>query len=105
MDKTFWIVIVAGLVTMGIRFAPFVLFSGKTGIPRTVKYLGNLLPPAIMGTLIIFALKHIDLGSGARGIPEILGVLATVALHVWKRNTLLSIAGATILYMLLLRLM
>ena len=104
MDKAFWIVIVAGVVTMVILFAPFVFFNKKTGVPPTVRYLGNVLPPAIMGTLVIFSVKHIDLLSGTHGLPEMSGILVTVCLHLWRRNTLFSIAGATATSMVLLRL-
>ncbi len=105
MDNAFWIVITAGLVTMAIRFAPFLFFNPNNGVPQSIRYLGAVLPPAIMGTLIIFAVKHVDLFSGSRGIPEFVGILGTVLLHVWKRNTLFSIAGGTALYMLLIRLL
>ncbi len=105
MDKAFWIVIVAGLVTMAIRFAPFLFFNPKKGVPASIRYLGSVLPPAIMGTLIVFAVKHVDVLSGTPGIPEFAGILGTVLLHLWKRNTLLSIAGGTALYMVLFRIL
>lgn len=105
MDKAFWIVLVAGFVTLVIRFAPFVFFNRKQGIPPVVRYLGNVLPPAIMATLVIFAIRHVDVWSGTRGIPEAAGIIVTVTLHVWKRNTLLSIAAATAVYMVLIRIL
>lgn len=105
MDRAFWIVIVAGVVTILIRFAPFIFFNKKTGVPPSVRYLGNVLPPAIMGTLIIFSVKQIDIWSGTHGLPELIGIAVAVSLHLWKRNALLSIAGATASYMVLIRLM
>ena len=102
---TLLIVLTAALVTIAIRSAPFVFFNNPKGIPVTVRRLGNVLPPAIMGTLIIFTIKNVDLFSGSHGIPEFLGILITVGLHVFKRNTLISIAGGTALYMLLIRIM
>ncbi len=105
MDKAFWIVLVAGLITIAIRFAPFLFFNPKKGVPSSVRSLGRVLPPAIMGTLIVFSVKHVDLFSGSRGIPEFLGILFTVLLHVWKRNTLFSIAGGTALFMVLIRIL
>lgn len=106
MDKAFWIIILGGLVTMAIRFAPFLFFQPKQGgIPKTIRYLGSVLPPAIMATLIVFAVRQVDVFSGSHGIPEFAGIFVTVLLQAWKRHTLLSIAGGTALYMLLIRLL
>lgn len=103
MDKAFWIVIVAGLVTLAIRFSPFVLFSRGEGVSHQIRFLGNTLPPAIMATLILMTLRHVDVFSGTHGIPEFAGVIVTALLHIWRRSTLISIAGGTALYMVLIR--
>ena len=103
MDKAFWIVIVAGAVTLAIRFAPFVFFSRGRSIPPAVRFLGSVLPPAIMVILILMTLRLVDLFQGNRGLPEFAGIALTALLHLWKRNTLLSIAGGTALYMVLIR--
>lgn len=105
MDNAFWIIVIAGFVTMVIRFAPFKLFNPKNGVPASIRYLGSVLPPAIMATLVVFSVRHIDLFSGNYGIPELAGILITGLLHVWKRSTLLSIAGGTALYMVLIRIL
>lgn len=98
---SFLLIAVVALVTMGIRFLPFVIFRKKT--PRLVLYMGKVLPFAIMGMLVVYTLKHVSVVEGNHGIPELIGVLFVVFLHKWKHNTLLSIVGGTIIYMLLVQ--
>lgn len=97
------IIAVAAIVTLIIRAIPFVAFGGKREVPVTVTYLGKVLPPAIMVILVVYCVKSIHLFSGSHGIPELLSIAVVAALHVWKRNTLLSIAVGTILYMILVQ--
>ena len=97
------IVVVAALVTALTRFLPFWIFGGKRKTPEWILRLGTALPCAIMGMLVVYCLKEISFLSAPYGIPELLGCAAVVLLHVWKRNTLLSIGGGTLLYMLLLQ--
>ena len=97
------IMAVAAIVTFIIRAIPFVAFGGKREVPVTVTYLGKVLPPAIMVILVIYCIKGIHLLSGSHGIPELLSIAVVTAFHVWKRNTLLSIAVGTILYMILVQ--
>ena len=67
-------------------------------------YLGTALPYAMTGLLVVYSLKGVHLLSGSHGIPELLAIMVIVLLHVWKRNMLLSIAGGTAAYMLLVQL-
>ena len=98
---SFLLIAVVALVTMGIRFLPFVVFRKKT--PQLVLYMGKVLPFAIMGMLVVYTLKHVSLMKGNHGISELIGVLLVVFLHKWKHNTLLSILGGTLVYMLLIQ--
>lgn len=95
---------VSALVTAGLRFAPFLLFRGERKTPELLSRLGELLPSAIMGMLVVYCLKDVSFLSAPFGAPELLGCAAVVALHVWKRNTLISIAGGTAVYMILVNL-
>lgn len=97
------IVVIAALVTALTRFLPFWIFGGKRKTPEWILRLGTALPCAIMGMLVVYCLKDISFLSAPYGVPELLGCAAVVLLHVWKRNTLLSIGGGTLLYMLLLQ--
>lgn len=95
---------ICALGTMATRFLPFLLFSDKRPTPRYIQYLGKALPAAIFGMLVVYCLKNVDLLSGSHGVPELIAILVTAGLHLWKRNMLLSIAGGTVCYMLLVQL-
>ena len=90
--------------TMLTRFLPFVVFSSKDQQPpEVVRYLGRVLPAAIFGMLMVYCLKGVSLTSGSHGIPEAIAIGVTVALHKWKHQTLVSIAGGTLCYVLLVQ--
>ena len=89
--------------TLCTRLFPFALFGGKRQVPRVVLFLGNVLPPAIIATLIIYCLKSVNLLNFPSGIPELISIALVAALHLWKRNTLLSVGAGTICYMVLIQ--
>lgn len=93
--------VVAG--TMLTRFLPFLLFPADKPTPKYIQYLGNVLPAAVFGLLVIYCLKNVDFLSGSHGLPELISIVLVVGLHYWKRQMLLSIAGGTICYMLLVQ--
>lgn len=90
------------LGTMMTRFLPFLIFSEKRPTPPFVQYIGKYLPSAVFGMLVVYCLKDVSFVSGTHGIPELIAIAVTVVLHKWKRQMLLSIAGGTACYMLLL---
>lgn len=94
-------VIVLG--TMLTRFLPFLIFPADRPTPKYVSYLGRVLPAAIFGFLVVYCLKDINLFGGSHGIPELISIIFVVLLHLWQRKMLLSIAGGTICYMLLVQ--
>jgi len=102
-STTIGIVLVVAICTFITRSVPFLLFGTKKEVPDTIEYLGKVLPAAIMGALIIYCLKNVSVLSFSYGIPEGIAVLAVVILHLWKINTLLSIAGGTIIYMVIVQ--
>ena len=84
------------------RFLPFLIFpEGKTP-PAYIQYLGKVLPYAVIGLLVIYCLKDVP-ASSTYGLPEAIAILFIMVLHKWKKNTLLSIGGGTILYMILVQ--
>ena len=91
------------IITMATRFLPFVIFNSKTKTPAYVQYLGKVLPSATMSLLVIFSLRHVDISGVYHGIPDIIAVVVTLLLHLWKGNMFLSIGGGTILYMVLVQ--
>ncbi|MBT1165090.1 branched-chain amino acid transporter permease [Bifidobacterium felsineum] len=100
-------VVTIGVVSLGTlitRFLPFIVFPDSKQPPQTIEYLGRVLPYAMTGLLVVYSLKDMTLFVGAHGVPEVISVLAIVVLHWWKRDMLLSIAGGTVLYMVLVQL-
>ena len=92
------------LATMLTRFLPFAVFSSKRPTPRFIQYLGKVLTGAIFAMLVIYCLRNVSVLQGSHGLPELIGIGVTIGLHLWKRQMLLSIAGGTICYMLLVQL-
>ena len=95
-------VLIMAAVTALTRFLPFLIFSRR--VPSWVQYLGRVLPFAVIGMLVVYCLKNVTLLSAPHGLPEFLAVAAVALLHIWKRNTLLSIFGGTAFYMVLVQL-
>ena len=94
---------IAAAVTAALRFLPFLIFGENRKTPAIIAYLGRVLPFAIMGMLVVYCLKDVSLTAMPFGIPEAIGCAAVAGLHIWKRNTLLSIGGGTVVYMLLVQ--
>ena len=92
------------LGTMATRFLPFLVFSGKRPTPKYIQYLGRALPSAVFGLLVVYCLKNVNVLADSHGLPELIALAVTVGLHLWKRKMLLSIAGGTVCYMLLVQL-
>ena len=98
--KAVIIIAVMSVVTMLIRFLPFLVFRKRT--PKYVSYLGRVLPPAIIGMLVIYCLKDITPALYPFGLPELIACACVVGVQVWRRNSLISILSGTIIYMLLI---
>ena len=89
--------------TMLTRFLPFLLFPAGKPTPKYIQYLGNVLPSAVFGLLVIYCLKNVSLFTGNHGLPELISILLVIVLHLWKRQMLVSIAGGMVCYMLLVQ--
>ena len=99
-------IITISMVILGTaitRFLPFLIFPAGKETPKYIRYLGNVLPPAVFGMLVIYCLNDVSIFTGSRGIPELLAIALVIGLHLWKRQMLLSIAGGTIFYMALVQ--
>lgn len=100
-------IITVAMVVLGTavtRFLPFLIFPAGKPTPKYVQYLGKVLPAAVFGLLVIYCLKDVSVFTGSHGIPELISIIFVILLHVWKRQMLLSIAGGTVCYMLLVQL-
>ena len=97
------IVLAVTLGTVITRFLPFALFPDSRPVPKIVEYLGRTLPAAMMGLLVVYCLRNVDIAAAPHGLPELISIALVTALHLWKRQTLLSIAAGTVCYMLLIQ--
>ena len=100
---SFCIILVVALTTFVTRFIPFAVFPKGKEIPKVVQYLGKVLPPAVIGMLVVYCFKSAQITAFPFGLPELIAGVVVVLLHVWKRNNLLSIGVGTVLYMILVQ--
>ena len=99
-------IITIGMVVLGTvitRFLPFIIFPAGKPTPKYVQYLGKVIPGAIFGLLVVYALRNTDILTGSHGLPEVIAIGIIILVHVWRRNMLISIASGTISYMLLVQ--
>lgn len=94
---------VMAAVTFLTRALPFLLFGRGSRAPRVVLYLGRYLPPAVIAMLIVYCLRDVSFASASGWAPALIASVTVVALHLWKKNNLLSILGGTVLYMVLVQ--
>lgn len=100
---SFLIILVVAVTTFMTRVIPFLLFPKGREIPGSMRYLGKVLTPSIIGMLVIYCLKDTTVLQAPYGVPELISVLTVVILHVWRKNNLLSIGVGTVLYMFLIQ--
>ncbi len=103
LSQQFVTVLMVVLGTMLTRFLPFLLFPADKPTPKYLQYLGKVLPAAVFGLLVVYCLRNVSVLSGSHGIPELIAIVVVVLLHLWKKQMLLSIAGGTVCYMLLVQ--
>lgn len=101
--QSFLMILVVAATTFATRAVPFLIFPKGKEIPKVVRYLGRVLTPAVIGMLVVYCLKNTTVLQATYGLPEFLAVAAVVALHLWKRNNLLSIGVGTVFYMFLVQ--
>ena len=101
--QTLTIIAILAFGTAITRFLPFICFPNAASAPRYVHYLGKMLPTAAISLLVVYCFREIELTAAPHGIPEAISIAAVAVLHIWKKNTLLSIAVGTVIYMLLVQ--
>lgn len=97
------IIAVASIVTMAIRFIPFILFPESREVPKLLTYFSKVLPPAIMGMLVVYCFRNTEIVAYPFALPEIIASAVVILSYVWKKNILVSIALGTVLYMVLVQ--
>ena len=98
------IIFVCAACTLLERALPFLIFR-KGEVPGWVRYLGRLLPPAVIASLVFYCLRNTGFSSCGEFLPPLIAVFVTAGLHLWRKNTFLSVVGGTACYMLLLRIL
>lgn len=96
-------ILAVALGAMSTRFPPFFLFPEGKKPPQVVTYLGNVLPPVMMGLLVVYCLKEVPVIVYPHGMPELISIAFIVLIHLWRKNVLLSIGCGTALYMFLVQ--
>lgn len=99
------VILLCAAMTVLTRSLPFVVFGAGRPVPSYVRWLGRALPPAVFALLVVYCLRDVSFAAGTRSAAELLGVAATAAIHLWKRNMMLSIAAGTACCMALARLL
>lgn len=102
--KTLISIAVMSVVTLMTRAIPFIVFRENRKTPKLIKYLGDVLPYAIIGMLVVYCLKGMDILGPTHGLAEIIAVIYVVIAHKLWHNLVVSIGGGTVLYMLLVQL-
>ena len=102
-SETLIMILAIALGTMITRFLPFIFFPENREVPPYIAYLGKALPCGVIGLLVVYCLKDIQLLEGTHAFPEIIAILCIITMHLWRKNTLLSIGGGTLIYMFLVQ--
>lgn len=102
MQQAATVAIIAA-ATILTRFLPFWIFPEGRRRPAWLSRLSLSLPYAVIGLLVVYCLRGVSVTAYPFGIPEGIAIGAIVLLHIWKRSTLLSIGGGTLLYMVLVQ--
>ena len=99
MDKNLllYVVIGMGITNFSLRAFPF-FFKNLLNSSPIFRYLGAYLPPAIMLILVAFCLRDVEFVKYPFGIPEVLAISLVALLHIWRRQSLLSIGVGTATY-------
>lgn len=101
--EMFITIVILTFGTMLTRFLPFIVFPANKETPPYVKFLGEVLPYAVMGLLVVYCLKDVSFITTKNFLPQLIAILCIVLLHNWRKNTLFSIVGGTLVYMFLLQ--
>lgn len=96
------IIAICGIVTFALRAIPFVVLGGRE-VPKAITYLGKVLPMSVMTILVVYCVKGVRFDSPANFVPTLVGLVVTALLHLWKKNTFLSIVAGTVVYMLMVQ--
>ena len=101
--QQFVIILIVAFATMITRFLPFIVFPANKETPSYIKYLGNVLPAAVLGLLVVYSLKDVSIFNEFHSLPEAISIAIILILHFFRMHMILSISAGTILYMFLVQ--
>ena len=104
VTKAVLVSLLIGLIVFCERLFPFAIFS-KRKPGKLIHIFERYIPPIVMLGLLIYNLRDVRFSSLAQWIPQIAAITFTIVTYLWKKNSLLSIFGGTIIYMILIRTM
>lgn len=96
-------ILLMAAVTFLTRWLPFAVFRPGQPIPKTIAYLGQVLPMAMMAMLVVYGLRTASWLGPYHGTPELQALALTGFIHHWKQNSLMSIGCGTLFYMFLVQ--
>lgn len=102
ITRSLLIIAICAVITFGERALPFAVF-GRREVPSVVTYLGKLLPSAVIAALVVYCLRYTSFSVSSQWVPPLAAAALTALLHLWRKNTLLSVVGGTVCYMLLVQ--
>ncbi len=104
VSKAVIVSLLIGLIVFGERLFPFAIFS-KRKPGKLIHIFERYIPPLVMIGLLIYSLRDVRFSSLVQWVPQISAITFTIVTYLWKKNSLVSIFGATIIYMILIRIM
>ncbi|MCR5253523.1 MAG: AzlD domain-containing protein [Treponema sp.] len=104
LSKAIIVTLLIGLIVFCERLFPFALFSRrKPG--NMIHIFERYIPPLVMIGLLIYSLRDVRFAAISGWLPQFSAISFTIVTYLWKKNSLVSIFGATIIYMILIRIL
>ena len=94
---------VMAIITFLTRALPFLLFDRGESPPKLVLYLAGFCHRPSSPCSSSTVSGGVSFAAPGGWVPQLVSVATVVILHLWRSNTLLSIFGGTILYMVLVQ--
>lgn len=99
MNPTLLTIFIIALATAATRFIPFIAFPSSRKPPQFILFLGQTIPRAAIALLVVYALKD----AGSTSFATVIAIIVLVLVHMWRRNSLLTIFTSTAVYMILVQ--
>ena len=102
VSKAVFVSLLIGLIVFCERLFPFAVFS-KRKPGKLIHIFERYIPPVVMIGLLIYSLRDVRFACSTQWVPQISAIIFTIITYIWKKNSLVSIFGGTIIYMILIR--